>query len=54
MAKNDIHTLRLELLEIVKQLDHAIHLAMPPGGNANNEKAQQLCSDMRKRLEDAQ
>lgn len=54
MAKTDLHAIRLELLELLKQLDTSIHLATPPGGNANNERAQQLCAELRKRLEETQ
>jgi hypothetical protein len=42
----------LEILELVKQLDQAIHLSMPPGGNANHERAQQACNELRRKLEE--
>jgi len=48
------HNKRLQLYELLKELDHAIHQGMPHGGNANIERAQALCNDLRRRIaEDA-
>lgn len=40
----------LKLYELVKQLDAALHKGIPPGGNANLEKAQELCNELRREL----
>lgn len=44
---------KLQLLELVKKMDEAIHRSMPVGGNANHEAAQQLCNQLRKEIEEA-
>jgi len=42
----------IELLELLKRIDEAVHRATPPGGNANIEQAQALCGDLRRKIEE--
>jgi len=52
MPKDVVNVNVAEMLELLKRLDHSVHLATPPGGNANIEQAQTLCAELRKKLEE--
>lgn len=53
MTTKDLEVWRSHALDLARELDEAIHRSMPPGGNANHERAQLLCNQLAKHLKEA-